>query len=86
MTLGIVACLQIAEMGHTRLTEVQARTIPPLLLGRDVLGAAKTGSGKTLVRYRHTRACRPSARVDFGFWLAAPSISSTYQSPDFVAS
>lgn len=40
----------VAEMGHTRLTEVQARTIPPLLLGRDVLGAAKTGSGKTLVR------------------------------------
>ena len=38
----------IAEMGFTHMTEVQARTIPPLLLGRDVLGAAKTGSGKTL--------------------------------------
>jgi hypothetical protein len=33
----------IAEIGHTHMTEVQARTIPPLLLGRDVLGAAKTG-------------------------------------------
>lgn len=40
----------IADMGHVQLTEVQARTIPALLLGRDVLGAAKTGSGKTLVR------------------------------------
>ena len=39
----------MAEMGHVQLTEVQARTIPALLLGRDVLGAAKTGSGKTLV-------------------------------------
>ena len=33
----------IAEMGHTHMTEVQAKSIPPLLLGRDVLGAAKTG-------------------------------------------
>ena len=38
----------IEEMGFTHMTEVQARTIPPLLAGRDVLGAAKTGSGKTL--------------------------------------
>ncbi|GAA5877397.1 hypothetical protein JCM1840_006087 [Sporobolomyces johnsonii] len=35
-------------MGFTNMTEVQARTIPPLLAGKDVLGAAKTGSGKTL--------------------------------------
>lgn len=35
-------------MGFTKMTEVQARTIPPLMAGRDVLGAAKTGSGKTL--------------------------------------
>lgn len=33
----------IAEMGYTHMTEVQARTIPQLLTGRDVLGAAKTG-------------------------------------------
>lgn len=38
----------INEMGFTKMTQVQARTIPPLLAGRDVLGAAKTGSGKTL--------------------------------------
>lgn len=38
----------IKEMGFEKMTKVQAKTIPPLLAGRDVLGAAKTGSGKTL--------------------------------------
>lgn len=38
----------LAEMGFKTMTEVQARCIPPLLAGRDVLGAAQTGSGKTL--------------------------------------
>ncbi|KAK7206000.1 hypothetical protein BZA70DRAFT_277691 [Myxozyma melibiosi] len=36
------------DMKFSAMTPVQARTIPPLLAGRDVLGAAKTGSGKTL--------------------------------------
>ncbi|OOF95084.1 hypothetical protein ASPCADRAFT_169494 [Aspergillus carbonarius ITEM 5010] len=38
----------IQDMGFETMTEIQQRTIPPLLAGRDVLGAAKTGSGKTL--------------------------------------
>ncbi|KAI0137482.1 ATP-dependent RNA helicase HAS1 [Xylariales sp. AK1849] len=38
----------IEEMGFSKMTEIQRRGIPPLLAGRDVLGAAKTGSGKTL--------------------------------------
>jgi hypothetical protein len=33
----------IKELGFASMTEVQARTIPQLLVGRDVLGAAKTG-------------------------------------------
>lgn len=38
----------ISDMGFETMTEIQQRGIPPLLAGRDVLGAAKTGSGKTL--------------------------------------
>lgn len=35
------------ELGYTEPTPVQAQTIPPLLDGRDVVGRAQTGSGKT---------------------------------------
>lgn len=38
----------IQDMGFETMTEIQQRAIPPLMAGRDVLGAAKTGSGKTL--------------------------------------
>lgn len=38
----------IEDMNFETMTEIQQRGIPPLLAGRDVLGAAKTGSGKTL--------------------------------------
>jgi ATP-dependent RNA helicase RhlE len=38
---GIVAC------GYTTPTPIQAQTIPPILLGRDLLGLAQTGTGKT---------------------------------------
>jgi ATP-dependent RNA helicase DDX18/HAS1 len=38
----------IQAMGFEDMTEIQQRAIPPLMTGKDVLGAAKTGSGKTL--------------------------------------
>ncbi|XP_039971123.1 probable ATP-dependent RNA helicase pitchoune [Bactrocera tryoni] len=38
----------IEEMGFSEMTEIQAKSLPPLLQGRDLVGAAKTGSGKTL--------------------------------------
>ncbi|XP_030065687.1 ATP-dependent RNA helicase DDX18 [Microcaecilia unicolor] len=38
----------VAEMGFTDMTEIQHKSIRPLLEGRDVLAAARTGSGKTL--------------------------------------
>lgn len=38
----------INDMNFDTMTEIQQRGIPPLMAGKDVLGAAKTGSGKTL--------------------------------------
>ncbi|XP_030521648.2 DEAD-box ATP-dependent RNA helicase 51 [Rhodamnia argentea] len=38
----------IKDMGFQYMTQIQARAIPPLMEGKDVLGAARTGSGKTL--------------------------------------
>ena len=48
LTLSEPTRKAIEAMGFTTMTTVQEHTIPPLLAGRDVLGAAKTGSGKTL--------------------------------------
>lgn len=38
----------IKDMGFTTMTEIQSRSIPALLEGRDLVASAKTGSGKTL--------------------------------------
>ncbi|KAG1368758.1 putative DEAD-box ATP-dependent RNA helicase 27 [Cocos nucifera] len=38
----------IKEMGFVNMTQIQCRAIPPLLEGKEVMGAARTGSGKTL--------------------------------------
>ena len=37
----------IAEQGYTQPTPIQAQAIPVVLSGRDLLGAAQTGTGKT---------------------------------------
>ena len=37
----------ITSIGFTSATDIQAKTIPPLLAGKDVLGEAQTGTGKT---------------------------------------
>jgi ATP-dependent RNA helicase DeaD len=47
--LGLQASLlaEVERMGYTIPTPIQARTIPALLAGRDVVGQAQTGTGKT---------------------------------------
>ena len=47
--LGLVEPLQKAlhEEKYTQPTPIQAQSIPHLLEGRDLLGCARTGTGKT---------------------------------------
>ena len=55
----------LQEMGFETMTPVQEKSIPPLLAGKDVLGAARTGSGKTLaflipaIELLHTMKFKP---------------------------
>lgn len=37
----------VTEQGYTEPTPIQAKAIPAILLGKDVMGAAQTGTGKT---------------------------------------
>ncbi len=48
-SLGLSAPLldTLAQLGYEAPTPIQARTIPALLAGRDVIGQAQTGTGKT---------------------------------------
>jgi ATP-dependent RNA helicase RhlE len=48
-TLGLAAPLlrALAEEGYTAPTPIQAQAIPIILTGRDLLGIAQTGTGKT---------------------------------------
>ena len=38
----------VAKMGFAKPSPIQEQTVGPLLMGRDVIGQAKTGSGKTV--------------------------------------
>ena len=48
-TLGLCAPILTAleEHGYERPSPIQEKAIPPALAGRDVLGCAQTGTGKT---------------------------------------
>jgi ATP-dependent RNA helicase DeaD len=47
LALGDALLATLAEVGYESPSPIQAATIPPLLEGRDVLGQAQTGTGKT---------------------------------------
>ena len=48
-SVGLSESLQraVAAQGYTVMTPIQAKAIPIVLAGRDVMGAAQTGTGKT---------------------------------------
>jgi ATP-dependent RNA helicase RhlE len=48
-SVGLAPVLQraVADQGYTTMTPIQAKAIPVVLAGRDVMGAAQTGTGKT---------------------------------------
>src|SRR5262245_45977642 len=48
-TLGLSPVLEkaVADQGYETMTPIQAKAIPIVLAGRDVMGAAQTGTGKT---------------------------------------
>ncbi|CAM3442527.1 ATP-dependent RNA helicase DbpA [Paracidovorax anthurii] len=48
-TLGLApeALANLRQLGYDRMTPIQAASLPPALLGRDLIAQASTGSGKT---------------------------------------
>ncbi|MCS7003597.1 MAG: DEAD/DEAH box helicase, partial [Dehalococcoidia bacterium] len=47
LTLSAPVARALRDMGYVAPTPIQANAIPPLLAGQDVVGRAKTGTGKT---------------------------------------
>ncbi|WP_036194162.1 DEAD/DEAH box helicase [Nocardioides aequoreus] len=45
--LGEAVLRSLADVGYETPSPIQAQTVPPLLAGRDVVGLAQTGTGKT---------------------------------------
>ncbi|PYI03278.1 P-loop containing nucleoside triphosphate hydrolase protein [Aspergillus sclerotiicarbonarius CBS 121057] len=61
--LGVQTLDVIDKLGYERTTSIQAQAIPAIMSGRDVIGVAKTGSGKTIAflipMFRHIKDQRP---------------------------
>ncbi|KAL9053456.1 MAG: hypothetical protein Q9162_004759 [Coniocarpon cinnabarinum] len=61
--LGVSSLNVIASLGFDAPTAIQSQAIPVIMSGRDVIGIAKTGSGKTIAfllpMFRHIKDQRP---------------------------
>ncbi|KAF9008925.1 P-loop containing nucleoside triphosphate hydrolase protein [Cyathus striatus] len=62
-------CLEVIKrLNYTAPTSIQAQAIPAIMSGRDVIGVAKTGSGKTIAfllpMFRHIKDQRPLEQME----------------------
>ena len=81
--VGLAESLQraVADQGYTTMTPIQAKAIPIVLAGRDVMGAAQTGTGKTAAfslpllhkMLRHENASMSPARHPVRALVIAPT-------------
>ncbi|CAG8067000.1 unnamed protein product [Penicillium salamii] len=66
--LGVQTLDVITKLGYENLTSIQAQAIPTIMSGRDVIGVAKTGSGKTaaflIPMFRHIKDQRAVTGMD----------------------
>ena len=82
-SVGLDELLQraVADQGYTLMTPIQAKAIPIVLAGRDVMGAAQTGTGKTAAfslpllhkMLRHQNASMSPARHPVRALVIAPT-------------
>jgi ATP-dependent RNA helicase DDX46/PRP5 len=66
--LGVQTLDVIDRLGYTAPTSIQSQAIPAIMSGRDVIGVAKTGSGKTVAflipMFRHIKDQRPLENME----------------------
>lgn len=66
--LGVQTLDVVEKLGYEGTTSIQAQAIPAIMSGRDVIGVAKTGSGKTIAflipMFRHIKDQRPLANME----------------------
>ncbi|MBU6257362.1 MAG: DEAD/DEAH box helicase, partial [Burkholderiales bacterium] len=82
----------VADSGYTAMTPIQAKAIPIVLAGRDVMGAAQTGTGKTAAftlpllqkMLRHENASMSPARHPVRALVLAPTRELADQVADNV--
>jgi ATP-dependent RNA helicase RhlE len=82
-SVGLAPSLQraVADQGYTTMTPIQAKAIPYVLAGRDIMGAAQTGTGKTAAfslpllhkMLRHENASMSPARHPVRALVIAPT-------------